>query len=214
MTSPSSAAEFSPGESSPAKLSLPHGLGRESRPEDVRRVRQVHGGVVLHVDSPLSPAQTASEEADALVSTVPGLRVGIYTSDCVPVLFECTDGLACGIAHAGWRGLVAGVLEATVESLRARGGGLRATLGPCIGPCCFEVGDEVAAQFEAPHVHARHPRPHVNLRSAARDRLAALGVLVIGNEPPCTHCDPSNLPSYRRDGPTGRSLHHWIGLPA
>lgn len=169
-------------------------------------VRQVHGAACILVDG-RAPAELREIEADALVATTPGAAVGVLTADCVPILFSDGEGRVAA-AHAGWRGTVAGVAAAALEKLVANGARrerIRAALGPSIGPCCFEVGEEVAAEFAplAPASVVRGPgKPHVDLRRANHDLLmaAGLGTEQIDAAPPCTHCERERFFSYRRDG--------------
>jgi hypothetical protein len=168
-------------------------------------------------DEPLDAV--LARDADALIARRPGIRVGVRTADCVPILIEAPADGACAAVHAGWRGLVAGVVEATVDALGARAiepDALRAAIGPCIGPCCFEVGDEVAVRFDGFVVKGRAgARPHVDLPAAARAALRRAGVLAVDAGPvACTRCDPRRYHSYRRDGPgTPQHLSH-IAVPA
>lgn len=122
---------------------------------------QVHGSAVQRLDGGLLQAQqqgAALPVADASISTTPGVACAVLVADCLPVLLCCADGRAVGAAHAGWRGLAGGVLEATVQALCEAGGcapgALRAWLGPCIGPEAFEVGADVLAAFGAEPRHA------------------------------------------------------------
>jgi YfiH family protein len=148
-----------------------------------------------------------------LVTDTPGLLLALFFADCLPVLLADTERRAVGLAHAGWRGLVAGIVENTVAAMRDSFGTDPATLiaavGPGIGPCCFEVGEEVAAHF--PGATLRSPkkaRPSVDLAAAAASRLEAAGVpagqITLAGE--CTACgDPARWFSHRRDrGHTGR----------
>jgi YfiH family protein len=178
---------------------------------------QVHGARVLAVQAADDPEETARQPADAVCTDVPGLAVGVYVADCVPVVLVDPRTGACAAAHAGWRGTVGGVLDETVRALArhygSRPGDLRAALGPAIGPCCFEVGPEVAAQFQAllpdePGVVRERPgtRPHIDLRLAQRRQCerAGLDPQAIDLVPGCTRCDAARFFSYRRDaGRTG-----------
>jgi YfiH family protein len=178
----------------------------------------VHGVGVVDADDDSVPTwedpDSVTPEGDALVTTVPGRALAVLVADCAPVAITAPGVVA--VAHAGWRGLVGGVLEATVAAVRARTAGGEASphalLGPCIGPCCFEVGEEVADQFDDAHVvrRAGAPRPFVDMRAAVAARLAAVGVSCEIDER-CTSCDAS-LFSHRRDrGTTGRqAVVAWI----
>lgn len=170
--------------------------------------RQVHGARVALVVEGTLPARVAETEADVVASAVPGVVVGVYTADCVPILVADDEGRVAA-AHAGWRGTVAGVASAAVEALvsvGARRERLRAALGPSICAHCFEVGDEVADAFDAlapsSVIRQRDKKPHVDLWEANRLLLTAAGVPdgAIDAAPPCTMCEPERFFSFRRDG--------------
>ncbi len=176
---------------------------------------QVHGARVLR----LGAADYApTEPADASVTTEPGIACAVQDADCLPVLFAAPGARAVGAAHAGWRGLAGGVLEATLAELcRAAGCAPRevqAWLGACIGPRHFEVGADVLAAFHAPPDASRPERflPHApgkwlaNLPRLARDRLEAAGVAQVSGGHWCTFDDPSRFFSYRRNRLTGRMV--------
>ncbi len=135
----------------------------------------------------------------------------MLVADCLPVFLASRGGDRVGIAHAGWRGLAGGVIEATVAALGCEPGALVAWLGPAIGPAAFEVGHEVREVFVARDPGAaaafragRDGRWHASLPVLAKRRLAALGIDDVRGESPCTHSDPDRFFSYRRDGVTGR----------
>lgn len=170
-------------------------------------LRQVHGTRVVaaheHTDEP--------PEADAVWTDRPGRPCGVLTADCLPVLLCDRDGTRVAAAHAGWRGLAAGVLEAAVAAMGADGHRVLAWLGPAIGPGAFEVGEEVRDAFTATDPGAvaafRPGRPghwYADLHGLAGRRLHALGVTAIHGGGLCTHSDPARFFSYRRDGATGR----------
>lgn len=170
--------------------------------------RQVHGARVAVVADGVLPARVAEAEADALVSTVPGAVVGVYTADCVPILIADGDGRVAAV-HAGWRGTVQGVAAAAIEALisvGARPERLHAALGPSICARCFEVGEEVAAEFDrvTPTAVARErgKKPHVDLWQANCALLVAAGLAPerVEAQPPCTMCDRERFFSFRRDG--------------
>jgi YfiH family protein len=111
-------------------------------PENLLGVRQVHGVAVRIADAPWAIGEGG--EADAIVTATPGLALGVVTADCAPVLFAATDGKIIGAAHAGWRGAVAGILEATAQAMRGLGAtGITATIGPCIHQESYEVGADL-----------------------------------------------------------------------
>ena len=159
-------------------------------------------------------AQVFGVEADAIYTQQPGLACAVLTADCLPVLFCAGNGTEIAVAHAGWRGLLAGVLEATLAHFRHPS--VSAWLGPAIGPCHFQVGPEVRAAFiEAAHQDDRESTSPAfqscagdrwmgDLYALARIRLGRAGITAIAGESQCTVCDPQRWYSYRRDGVTGR----------
>jgi YfiH family protein len=185
-------------------------------PHRTFRVSQVHGRRVVVLDPRQTPPQVAGEQADALVSDQPGATVGVQTADCVPVLLADPRRRVVAAAHAGWRGIVAGVLQATVQQMTARFGcapaDLAAALGPAIGPAAYEVGPEVAEKFEAlpgAVLADLGPRPHLDLFAAATLCLRRAGLAPgrITRPGVCTHSEPGRFFSYRRDGQaTGHHL--------
>ena len=156
--------------------------------------RQVHGAELIEVGESDSGVLG---EADGLVARSPGPVLGILTADCAPVVVRGDDGIA--VLHAGWRGLVAGVIEA---GLRALSGATSAWVGPCIRACCYEVGDEVIAAFRNRGLPVA-AEDRVDPARAAATVLQREGITDVAVAPQCTHCDPSYF-SYRRDGVTGR----------
>ena len=176
-------------------------------------LRQVHGVDVLRFESPLdAPLPPADEPvADASVTSTPGVVLAVLTADCLPVLLCADDGREVAAAHAGWRGLADGVLEATVAAMRTPPADLVAWLGPAAGPQAYEVGDEVREAFVATDAGAAaafvatRPGHHlVDLYALARRRLSAAGVASVSGGGLCTISDPDRFYSYRRDGRTGR----------
>ena len=151
--------------------------------------------------------------ADAIVACQPESLCVVRTADCLPVLFCSDDGREIGAAHAGWRGLAAGVLENTVAALSASPERIMAWFGPAISQAAFEVGAEVrdafcavSAEAEAGFVANARGRWQADLYVLARQRLAAVGVHAVFGGELCTHADPERFYSYRRDGQTGRML--------
>lgn len=150
-------------------------------------------------------------EADASVSTHPGAVCVVMTADCLPILLCDDQGSVVGAAHAGWRSLCDGVIEATVSAMNVPAPTLMAWLGPAIGPTAFEVGDEVRTAFMAKQAQAADAfvagaegKWMADLYQLARLRLNVLGITRIYGGGLCTYSDPDRFYSYRRDGVTGR----------
>ncbi len=175
---------------------------------------QVHGTAVATFEQPPSSAEAAVSAvrpvADAAVTRAAGVVLAIQVADCLPVLLTDDTGTVLGAAHAGWRGLVAGVLERTVEAMGVPGAHITAWLGPSIGPAHFEVGGEVREAFLAAgdatsaFVPNARGRWQCDLPALARARLARLGVTRIAGGDWCTAADPVRFFSHRRDQRTGR----------
>jgi len=174
---------------------------------------QVHGADVLGADAPgVAPrAADGRPRADAVVTHRAGVVCCIQVADCLPVLLAARDGSAIGAAHAGWRGLAAGVIENTVRAMRVPPAALVAWLGPSIGPDKFEVGEDVRDAFLSADPRAGEAfRPNerdrwlCDLPALARARLAALGVRSVSGGSWCTVSDQTRFFSHRRDGRSGR----------
>ena len=175
-----------------------------SLPADPGWLTQVHGVAVADLDR---PAQAEPVTADAAVATQPGRVAVIMVADCLPVLFASRDGGKIAAAHAGWRGLAAGVLEQTIRALDVDGSQLTAWLGPAISQPHFEVGDEVRAAFVTAEAAAASAfernargRWQADLVALARRRLAAAGVTDVSGGTWCTFDDRERFFSHRRDG--------------
>lgn len=177
-------------------------------------LQQVHGTKVIRA------VENAKElQGDAVFIDRPGLAGVVMTADCLPVFFAARDGRSAAVAHAGWRGLVDGILERTLESFASPAAELVCWLGPAIGPCHFEVGKEVLEAFLyacANDVQRREIREvafkavsesgkyHADLYSLARLRLKHRGVVEVHGGGLCTYCDAERFYSYRREPITGR----------
>ena len=172
------------------------------------RVRQVHGAEVVEAEGPCLPGR----EADAVVSRRPGLAACVAVADCVPVLLADPAAGVVAAVHAGWRGTLARAAAAGVGALLRAGatpGALVAAIGPAIGPCCYQVSEELAGRFEAAFgsgVVRRGPDgPRLDLWSANARTLAEAGVGQVDRLDRCTACEPERFFSHRRDaGRTGR----------
>ena len=190
----------------PARVAANRADLRRELPAEPLWLQQVHGITVFEAAD-----GTALRQADAAFARQAGKVCAVMTADCLPVLFCDRAGTVVAAAHAGWRGLLAGVLEATLEKMAVPPGEILAWLGPAIGPACFEVGDEVRAAFVA-----RQPMAAAAFQAGApgkwladicllaRQRLHAAGVLSISGGQLCTVSEPQRFFSYRRAGVTGR----------
>lgn len=175
-------------------------------PAEPRWLEQVHGSnVVQHPDA------AAGVQADACVAFGSGQVCAVLTADCLPVVFADQAGTRVAVAHAGWRGLAAGILESTIAALDAGVADLHAWLGPAIGPSAFEVGAEVRSAFDARlpgcgacFVANDRGRSQADLYGLARLVLQAAGVRHVHGGGWCTHDEAARFFSFRRDGVTGR----------
>lgn len=216
------------GVSEPPYATLNLGFRTGDRPEDVRENRQkvvdalgvppfaiaaqVHGAGVVRVGEGRAgvgfDGSSPVARADALAVTRPRVPVGILVADCLPVaLASPREGLLLAV-HAGWRGLAAGILDEAMRSFE-RPGGVRAAVGPAIGPCHYEVGEDVALAVAAGSAagavtERRAGRVHLDLPATARRVLRAAGVRRIEVAEVCTACEEGRFFSHRRDEITGR----------
>ena len=177
-------------------------------PAEPAWLAQVHGTAVHDADL---PATDGPPIADAAVTRTPGVVLAVQSADCLPVLLADREGAAIAIAHAGWRGLAAGVVDNAVRALAIAPGRVVAWLGPAIGPDAFEVGADVRDAFVAADASADtafRPTSHgkwlADLAALARQRLARCGVHDVHGGGVCTWSTPARFFSYRRDGETGR----------
>ena len=169
--------------------------------------RQVHGTEVVVADKEMEglASKIAVTEADAIVTNLKGYCIGVSTADCVPIII-CDErrGVVAAV-HAGWRGVVADIATKTIESMRERFGceaaDMTAVIGPCIHEEAFEVGEEVAQQFDAQFV-VRQPgcKPHVSLTAAVERQLRTASITRIDNSAPCTYTHHDKFFSARRLG--------------
>ncbi len=165
-------------------------------PEHFAYANQVHGSEMRHA---MLPGPVG--DADAIVTTVPNLAVTVATADCVPVILEASGFAA--VVHAGWRGLAAGVVSATIERLQAMElRPVRAAIGPAVGACCYEVGPEVTAALPAHTAETTWGTASVDLVGAATAQLGPVPVWVAAR---CTMED-EELFSHRRDRTRGRQV--------
>jgi YfiH family protein len=180
-------------------------------------LKQVHGCALARAPWDGRP------EADAALATRPGEVLGIETADCLPVLLADPRRRAVAAAHAGWRGTAQGVARAAVRALVETGSDpaeLVAALGPGIGPCCYEVGEDVRAAFGERGAAFFRPGPraraHLDVRAANRAQLLEEGLSAerIASAGDCTLCRPDLYHSYRRDGKTAGRMINFVGFEA
>lgn len=181
-------------------------------PNRLLTVFQKHSAEAVVADKPWK----APPEADAIVTATPGLAIGILTADCAPVLFCDAKARVVGAAHAGWRGALSGIVEATVATMAKLGADparIVATIGPAISQKAYEVGGEFLAEFVATEPESAaffatdegSGEPHFDLAAYVAARLERAGVGTIADLGICTYCDETRLFSYRR------SQHHGEG---
>ncbi len=206
-----------------AAVGVTHAFGERelAPPPGLRRPRQVHGARVARAED---CAGDAAPDADAIVSALAGVPIGVVTADCVPILAASEDGQAVAAIHAGWRGLANGVIAAGIEALRSQAGSeqrLVAVIGPHIGACCYEIDEPVWAalaptfrgELEAALRPARPGHAWLDLGRLAHGALLRAGLAEgsLGKlSRACTHCEPLRFHSFRRDGAGAGRLHHFI----
>lgn len=176
---------------------IEHGFGTryaQIPPDDFAGLKQIHSNLVFVVNR-----KGMCGQGDALVTGQSGLTVSVRTADCYPILLADSRNRVVGAVHAGWRGTMTHIAEKTIEKMNAEFGtspsDVHAAIGPGIGVCCYEVGDEVARQF------GYSGRTHLDLESENRKQLEAAGVAPRNIEAlgVCTFCDAERFFSYRRE---------------
>ena len=188
-------------------------LRRYNLPSAPVWINQTHSKMSVDADSTSSIVN-----ADASYSKKPGTVCGVLTADCLPVFICNKEGTAVGIAHAGWRGLVDGVIESLIESLDCNGEDLIAHLGPAISQLSFEVGGEVKSQYLSKNKNFKNCFVYLNnkyyldLYDAARVVLKSLGVISISGGDRCSYKESDQYFSYRRDGECSGRMAHLIWM--
>jgi YfiH family protein len=192
----------------PASVERNRAIVRARLPEAPRWMAQVHGTAVADLDG---IAEDSIPTADAATTGIPGRVGAVLTADCMPLFFCHETAGRVGVAHAGWRGLSAGVIEDTVRAIGAPPRQVMAWMGPAIGPDAFEVGPEVRAAFLAHDAGAaaaftrhREGKYMADLYALARRRLALIGVERVFGGSFCTYHETSRFFSYRREKKSGR----------
>lgn len=199
---------------------LEHGFGTRDSvdwPDPWRLImlKQIHSDRIERVDG----GRGYLGEGDALITDRPGVLIGVRTADCVPILIADPERHAVAAVHAGWRGTAEEIAGKAVSRLTNEYGSkpedLHAAIGPCIGPCCYEVGPEVVSRFR--HLLPQLPsegKAHLDLPRVNQRQLTQAGVnpanIYAGS--PCTRCGPAELHSYRRDGPKAGRMIAAIGV--
>jgi YfiH family protein len=185
----------------------------------ILKLKQVHSGIV--VDMHDTSAAGNAIEGDASVTGLQGVMLGVQTADCVPILIADSEAKAVAAIHAGWRGTAARIAKATVAALREKYGidpkNLTAAIGPHIGVCCYEVGEEVVEAMNEPAVFNRRPewpKAHLNLGEANRRQLIDAGIPEpqIDSSSLCTRCREDLFHSFRRDGKRTGHMLSLIGM--
>ena len=191
---------------------IQHGFGTrhfEVLPEDFAGLKQIHSNLVLVVDR-----KGMCGQGDALVTNVSGLTIAVRTADCYPILLADTRHRAAAAVHAGWRGTITHIVEQAIEKMRTEFGTLpadvHAAIGPGIGACCYEVGEEVASQF------GYCGRAHLDLARENRRQLVSAGVEPQNIEAlgVCTFCDAERFFSYRREKEKAGRMTSYIEIGA
>ena len=182
-------------------------------PSSPQWINQTHSSVCIRLDSKFS-----SSEADASYSRTSGVVCGVLTADCMPVFVCDKRGTVVGIAHAGWRGLVGGVIESLIEEIKIEGSELLVHLGPAISQSAYEVGSEVKTQFldrnsifERSFIE-KNGKYYLDLYDGAKVILEGYGITSISGGDCCTHEDSKQFFSFRRDGECSGRMAHLIWM--
>jgi YfiH family protein len=191
-----------------------------AKPSHLLTCHQSHTALAVAISEPW--ADGTAPKVDGIATRTPGLAIAVLAADCAPILFADPDARVIGAAHAGWRGALSGVLEATIkamEDLGAERGRIRAALGPCIGPEHYEVGPEFEQQFRkndldsGPFFHRPRPdaRAHFDLPAYVMNRLKKAGLAESQSVSRCTYANEDQFFSFRRtthrsEGDYGRQI--------
>ncbi len=182
-------------------------------PSEPKWINQTHSNICIDAGSIFS-----SIEADASYSSMPGVVCGILTADCLPVFVTNIQGTIVGVAHAGWRGIVGGVIESLLESINCKEDDLLVHLGPAISKSSYEVGEEVKSQYLSKNESFERSfikdngSYYLDIYDAAKVVLEDFGVKSISGGNRCTYNDSENFFSYRRDGINSGRMAHLIWL--
>ena len=195
-------------------------LSQQTGLVNIKTVKQVHGKDIVYFNDPSQFEE--NYEADAIVSDLAGFGVGVYTADCVPIIFIDDEKKTWGAIHAGWRGTLAGIAEKVcgylIEKHECVAENIKVAVGPCIEGGCYEIGEEIAKQFED-HFNNTHiyltrnegTKYSLDLKKANVEQLKKTGITNIETIDICTKCD-ADYPSYRRDGKNAGRMLSFIGI--
>ena len=188
-------------------------LSHYNLPSEPTWINQTHSNISIDADSILSIV-----DADASYSKKIGTVCGVLTADCLPVFISNKEGTAIGIAHAGWRGLVGGIIESLIESFDCKGEDLIVHLGPAISQLSFEVGEEVKSQYLTKNKNFEscftflNNKYYLDLYGAARVVLKSFGISLISGGDTCTYNESDQYFSFRRDGDKSGRMAHLIWI--
>jgi YfiH family protein len=188
-------------------------LSHYNLPSEPTWINQTHSNISIDADSILSIV-----DADASYSKKIGTVCGVLTADCLPVFISNKEGTAIGIAHAGWRGLVGGIIESLIESFDCKGEDLIVHLGPAISQLSFEVGEEVKSQYLSKNKNFEscftflNNKYYLDLYGAARVVLKSFGISLISGGDTCTYNESDQYFSFRRDGDKSGRMAHLIWI--
>lgn len=186
----------------------------------IKTVTQVHGNDFIFLNN--TSECNENYEADAVITGLRGFGVGVYTADCVPIIFFDQEKELWGAIHAGWRGTVAKIAEKVsqflIDTKRCKKNSLKFAVGPCIDGGCYEIGKEVADQFKAAFNNSdifltrkNESKYCLDIKKANIEQLKSTGIKLIDTIDICTMCD-TRYPSYRRDGKNAGRMLSFIGL--
>ena len=191
-------------------------LNEYSLPSSPKWINQTHSNITINAD-----LISSIVDADASYSKKNGTICGVLTADCLPIFISNKEGTQVGVAHAGWRGLVGGIIESLIESFNCDGKNLIVLFGPEISKLSFEVGEEVKFQYLSKNENFEscftflNDKYYLDLYDAARVVLKSFGITSISGGDRCTYNEPDQYFSYRRDGKNSGRMAHliWMGNP-
>ncbi len=195
-------------------------LSKEMDLEIIKTVKQVHSNKYIHIKDEADYEK--NYEADAIISNLKGRGAGVYTADCVPIIIADIYSGYYGVIHAGWKGTLAGISEKVSEyminELECKSENIKTVIGPCIEGGCYEIGEEIAVQFQERFINSNlfltkieGTKYKLDLKKANVEQLTGKGITGIDVMDICTKCD-SDYPSYRRDGKNAGRMLSFVGF--